>query len=158
MIEFDAGQNRHRLGAGISAPPVWADDAGDDILEHRNVAERLNDLKGAADAEPRQPMGWLTGDIRAIEYNRSFGRANEAGDGLKQRCLAGAVRPDQPYDFIALQIEGNLIDSPQTAERAGQAAYLQQRRTHFGLRAIAYDSKPQRPRGASRITRMRMTP
>src|ERR1700678_969407 len=124
MIEFDASQNRHRLGAGISTPPVGPDDAGDDILQHRDVAKRLNNLKGSTDAKPRQAMGWLTGDILAIERNRSLGRTNKAGDGLKQRRLAGAVRPDQAHDFVAVQIEGHLIDRPQTPKPARTAASL----------------------------------
>src|SRR6202522_3155878 len=124
MIEFDAGQNRHRLGAGISAPPVGTDDAGEDILQHRDVSKRLNDLKGSADAQPRQAMGWLTGDILAIERNRSLGRTNKAGDGLKKRGLAGAVRPNQAHDFVVVQIEGHLIDRSQAAKPARNAAYL----------------------------------
>src|SRR5665213_3682928 len=100
MIEFDAGQNGYRLGARIGASPIGSDYAGDDVLQHRGLAKWLNDLKGSTDAQPGQAMGRLTGDIEAIEHNRSSGGTNKDGDGFKNRRLAVPVRPDQANDFV----------------------------------------------------------
>ena len=83
----DCAASRSRLAAAV-------DGADQQILEHRQLFERLRDLVGAGDAGAAAPVRRLAGEVAAVEADRCRMRREAAGDQVEQRGLAGAVRAD----------------------------------------------------------------
>ena len=77
--------------------------AGGDVLQHRHLRERLHDLEGAREPEPRDLVGPHPGDVAAVEEHASGGRRMHAGDQIDQGGLAGAIRSDQAEDLAFLR-------------------------------------------------------
>src|SRR5713226_9635666 len=151
----DPLQDFKRLLMRIGDRSIGPDHAGNDVFEHGHVAERLHDLEGAADAEPRKPMRRLTGDLAPVERDCSGTRAKKAGNRLEQRGLSGTVRAYQPEDLMAVDVEGHVVHRAKPAEMARDATNLKQRYAHFSVfRKIMPCNSPHSPCGASRITRI----
>jgi hypothetical protein len=53
---------------------------------------------------------------------------------IDERCLAGAIGPDQADDFSRLKRKRDLIDGFEAAKTTRQALNLKKRRAHAGLR------------------------
>ena len=62
--------------------------------------------------------GLRAGDWRAVERPLSGVRLVEAGQQVEERRLAGAVRPDQGGDLVALDLDVVDVDGDEPAERS----------------------------------------
>jgi hypothetical protein len=62
------------------------------ILDHAHALEDAQHLEGARDAEPRDRVRLLAGDILPVEQNAGAGfRLVDAGNQVEERALARAV-------------------------------------------------------------------
>ena len=108
-------------------------------VAHRLVAEEhvLDDVQVVAqgevlidrrDAERLGVPGPVEMDLPALPQDLPAAGPPEAGDGLDQRRLAGAVVSDERRD-LALRVSGevDIGQGPHGAERLGDPAQLQQR-------------------------------
>ena len=119
--------------------------------------------------------GWTIWKVRPIpsRARRCGGWPVISRPSNEMTPLVGRMKPEMVSNSVVLpapfgpirptiswpaEFERDLVDRAQAAEPARDLAYLQQRPAHFGLRDIEADSRPHRPCGASRITRIRMTP
>ncbi len=66
-----------------------------DAFQRRELAEQLVDLEGAGEAARHPPMRFESGDVLPVETDSAGARAQQPGQQIDQRGLAGAVRPDQ---------------------------------------------------------------
>src|SRR5206468_7674371 len=67
---------------------------------------------------PGSPLFPYTTLFRS-EYHAAAGRLVQAGDGVEERGLARAVRPDQTHDGAAGHVEINGVHRDQAAEAHG---------------------------------------
>src|SRR5262249_13940597 len=146
--ERDASERDHRFGFGSRSTWLMQEGSKRDILEHRKVAERFDDLEGASDAFFDNGIRPQSDQALAFKQNLTFSRRNEAGDQVEDGCLARAVRPDQPQDFAVSELEGQIGNGAQTAEILSQAGYFEQRHgIHPRVSRSNSRSRPQMPSG-----------
>ena len=76
-----------------------------DVLENGQSEEQIGDLEGARDADPRQDVGRLAGDVAPIEFHQARIRSKRAGDQIERGALARPVRTDDRRDPARLRLE-----------------------------------------------------
>src|SRR5919204_2769701 len=133
--------------------------AGGDVLHHRHPRERLHDLEGSGEAEPRDPVGPLARDVMAVEMHMARRGRMHAGDQVDQRGLAGAVRPNEADDLALVDVEADVVDGLEPAEPARDAIQGQKRR-HFAIAFVGEPSRisASRPLGRNSTSTTMMTP
>ena len=95
IAETDLASDRLGNAERVGARGVTQIRADQNVVAHRNAAERLHDLEGPGDAAPRQAMRRLAGHVLAAIADTPGARLEESGDDGKERGLAGAVGADQ---------------------------------------------------------------
>ena len=96
LLAAGAAEENHgieHVGAQMGVP------AGQDVLDHGAVLEQREVLKGAPDADCREPRRRDGREIGAVEQDAAAAWPQHAGDHVEQRGLAGAVRADHAADF-----------------------------------------------------------
>ena len=88
----------------------------DDVLKHRHRRKEPDVLKRPRNAETRDLIRTHPVDARAADANVARGRFVNAGQQIKNRRFAGAVRPDEPVDLAAADLDVEVLDRCQTAE------------------------------------------
>ena len=88
----------------------------DQVLAHGQFGEDLQQLEGAADAEPVQLGGPHIGDLAAIQLHAPFGRLELAEDAIEQGRLAAAIGTDDAEDLAFLHREGHPVDGLDATE------------------------------------------
>ena len=104
-----------------------------DVFQHGHLGENPDVLKGPADAHVGDLGGVLLDDALPLEGNAAGGGNQVAGDGIEECGLAGAVGTDETGKFSLIDVNADIIHSPQAAEGNDQIADLQ----HFILTAHA---------------------
>ena len=84
------------------------------------MGKRLDDLEGAADAEARDHVRCKPVGALPVKGYLPRGGFVDAGDEVEADRFAGAVRPEQPEDFAALNVEADAVHGAQPAEVLGQ--------------------------------------
>ena len=94
------------LGGPLAAvgPPV-AVHRHLEVLGHRQGREHALPAGHHGDAEPGDLVGRRAGDVAPVEDDRAVGRRHDAGDGLEQGRLAGAVGAEQGHDLALAHLE-----------------------------------------------------
>ena len=77
-------------------------------------------MKCAPNPPPADLMCGEVCDFRPLEADRPRTRAQCAGDQVKGRTLAGAVRADQAKYLAFAYFEGNLVDGQESSEAFGK--------------------------------------
>src|SRR5699024_3069875 len=95
--------------------------ADGDVIEHRHIIERLDDLMRARQSAPNHVIGCPAGDVAAVEYHLAGVGLDNAIDEIEQRRLAGAVGPDQSENLAGVDGEIDIIDSMNPAKLLAQA-------------------------------------
>src|SRR5918911_539307 len=149
-----AAQAERGHGDTVTLMPV---EAGQDVLEHGLVAEQLHMLERASEAERRDGVRRKPRDVAAVEADRALA-PGDPRDGIDERRLAGAVRPDDAANLALLDLERNATDGRDAAERHRDVPERQQAHRAAGSkrRARALATRPTSPVGmknrlASRI-------
>ncbi len=99
------------------APEPLRHVAGLDVLAHGQAAKQANGLKcphgysGARKAVARQ-----TGAIAFADRDRAGERPLESGEDIDEGRLAGAVRPDEPENFAAIEPNADLVNRYEPAK------------------------------------------
>ena len=88
---------------GVAAAPRRV--AEPQVLLDRQIGEDAPSLGHERDAAARNVLGLATHDRRPGEPDVAAARRDEAHDRVQRRRLAGAVRPDQPDDLAATDVE-----------------------------------------------------
>jgi hypothetical protein len=88
-----------------------------DVLAHRQVAERVRVLEGAREPRAAATVRRPARDVAAVQLDGSARRPVEARQHVHERRLAGAVRPDQPDDLAAPQLEADPAQRLHALER-----------------------------------------
>ncbi len=73
-------------------------------------------LKSSTHAQPTDIIGSPPRDVCIFKINLSLRRTVEAGDDVKQRGFAGAVRSDQRFDLFLLHAETHVAERTETFE------------------------------------------
>src|SRR5579872_6720237 len=120
--------------------------ADQDIVHHAEIAEHTAKLEGARNGLSGEVLRRKTGDGVSVEMYLAGVGPVETGHEIEQRCLAGAVRPDDADELASREIEIDRIDGGQPAKPAGQAA---QRKELCGL---GHQIVPNRPCGLNRTS------
>jgi len=131
LVEAESGEQPERLGAPLALaaenrpgrnqiPHMGADwvpvERDQHVLQHRQLAEEAQVLEGACDAQSRHLEGGACGDILTLELDCAAARAVNAGDDVKERCLAGAVRADHAMDLTLAHLERHCAQRRQASE------------------------------------------
>ena len=105
------------------------------VLDHAHALEDAQHLEGARDAEPRDLVRLLAGDVLAVEHDAGAGLGLvDAGNQVEERALARAVRPDDAAHLALLHGQIDLRDGGEAAEPLGQVLDLKQHRRPLLLR------------------------
>ena len=91
-----------------------------EVLAHGEVVEQLGALPGAREPAPRPRVRRQPREIAPVELDAAR-VADEAGDRVDERRLAGAVRPDQADELALLDVDVDVVDGAHAAEADGQA-------------------------------------
>ena len=100
----------HRVNDGVAAA------ADDHVVEARELPEYGDVLKRAGDAEMDAIAGAKLEQRLAGEFDAAAIGFKKAGYDVEQRCLAGAVRADQPVNAARGHHEARGIDRVQRVE------------------------------------------
>ena len=129
LVEFglaaaDPGQSQRvadnvAVGAGMRADP--------NVVEHRQIGKQRDVLKGAADADFRDPVRRTRQDALAFHENVAGARLVEPAQAIEQRGLAGAVWPDQAQDLALMHVKGHAVQGDNAAEHDAYVANCEQR-------------------------------
>src|SRR5689334_14551845 len=92
LLAPDAGQPEDRAEDAALQAGVHADQH---VLERRHLREQADVLERATDAELRDRVRRLLGDVDAVEDDRSGRSTVEHCQHVEEGRLAGPVRPDQ---------------------------------------------------------------
>src|SRR5205085_8014346 len=95
-----------------------------EVVEHAEAPEDAGDLVAAREAGRDARMGWLPGDVGAVEDDAAALGREHAGDLTDQRRLAGAVRPDQRVHLAARHFQGHIVGGDDAAEAFADAPKL----------------------------------
>ena len=93
----------------------------------REIVEQRHDLERARDALGGDPVRTETGDILAIEPDRTAARLHAAGKHVEERGLARAVRPHQAMEFALGYRKVDALEHDAVAEPDMNACNLDQR-------------------------------
>src|SRR5204862_3317448 len=69
------------------------------------------------DAEALADFGLVRGGVQAVELERATRGAQQRGEHLDGRRLAGAVGAEEREDLAGLDVEGDVVDGGDGAER-----------------------------------------
>src|SRR2546422_1430377 len=117
------------------ALPICVREAGDlHVLERAERGERRGDLERAAHAARPDRVRREPQDLLPAVRDRAVVGAEQAGQDVEERRLAGAVRADERADLAARQVEAHAVDRTDTAERLTDVDDPEQRLRHDGLR------------------------
>ena len=83
---------------------------GANILFDIKTAEDRGFLRQIPDAKPRALIHRQRRDVVAVEIDAAFVGANEAGDHIEHRGLAGAVRAEQTHRLALAHVEADAFD------------------------------------------------
>jgi hypothetical protein len=112
-----AGVKNRSLQKPVLAVRVAADQQ---VLQHRGVLEQLDVLEGARNAQRRNLVRGLFGELerplRSEIGDLAGGGRVDAADQVEHRGLAGAVGADQREHLAALHVEADLVDGQHAAE------------------------------------------
>ena len=86
-----------------------------EIFHHRHRGEHLAPLRHMRDAELRALGRRHREQVLPVVGDLAADRRNDAGDGLEQRGLAGAVRADHGDELAALDLERHAAQRAQAA-------------------------------------------
>src|SRR6266581_1700728 len=108
------------------------------VLPCRELAVETRILED--DAEPLADCRLMRGDIESVELERARRRAQQGGEHLDRGGLAGAVRPQERENLPGADVEGDVVDGHDGAERFDDVldpddrtiAHLRPRRRRFG--------------------------
>jgi hypothetical protein len=87
-----------------------------DVVEHRHAAEQRDVLEGAREPELGALRGGQAGDVLAAEADVAAVGPVEAGNGVEQRGLAGAVGADHGRDGTGRYFEADAVQGRHAAE------------------------------------------
>jgi hypothetical protein len=87
-----------------------------DVLQHRELIEKLEILEGAGHAAPGHHMRPQAGNVLAVEYDTALRGLVDPGDAVEHRGLAGAVWADERVDGTTLHIHGEPVHGREAAE------------------------------------------
>src|SRR5581483_6515572 len=110
----------------------------------------------ARDAQPSQNVRRHPGDIAAVERHRAGVGWQRAGDEIECGALAGAVRPDDRGDAVALALEAQIVDGAQAAKGLVEISDLDHGPTF--RRAVPRRTRPHKPSGKNMTKTMKMMP
>src|SRR5436309_14142311 len=108
------------------------------VLPRRELAVETRILED--DAEPLADVGPMRGDVESVELERARRRMQQGGEHLDGGGLAGAVRPQERENLPGADVEGDVVDGHDGAERLDDVldpddwaiAHLRPRRRRFG--------------------------
>src|SRR5580698_1998931 len=118
-------------------------------------------LEGAADAASCDDVGRKRGDIAAAETDGATVRPDDTGDGIDQRCFAGAVRSDQAVDLAFLDTHGHAAHRGDATEADNDIVEGKEGHGSGALRSKRDKSeaaRPTRPFGASNRAASKIAP
>src|SRR5271165_537703 len=99
--------------------------ANHDIVEHAEMGEERNILKGPADPDLGDAVRGAGEDRGAFEKDVAAGRLIETGKAVEKRRLSSAVRADEPDDLAPADSEGDAVERHNAAEADSEVTNLQ---------------------------------
>src|SRR6202011_1528881 len=107
------------------------------------------------DPAPRDLVGIEPHDALAGEEDVAAGRLVQSGDEVEQRRLAGAVRADHAHDLALVDVQVELGQDVEAAERHRDSAQVEEL---LGHQMISTRRSPRMPEGRATMTATRMAP
>ena len=92
-----------------------------DGFQHREMREQADVLKRARNALDGAFRGPGVVHHLPFEHDLSGVGGEQPGDEIEQRCLAGAVGPDQRVDLTFGDVRAHLVQGVEAAEPLGQS-------------------------------------
>ena len=89
------------------------------MLPDGHIREQADVLERARNSGARDPVRWLAADVGTAKQHRTPARAVGARDNVEQRRLSGAVGADDADDLFRQDIQRNVVESVDAAERLG---------------------------------------
>src|ERR1700674_1312162 len=99
-----------------------------EVLANREVREDVGALRHVGQALVHELFGRKPGHVRTLHLHGALGRADESGDRLQQRRLAGAIGSDDGGDGALLRGDADPGDDGRPAIAGRQFFDLQHRR------------------------------
>ncbi len=108
-----------------------------EVLAHRHAGEEAPPLRHDGDARRAEAMRRQARDVAAVKDEAAGARALDAGDGVDQRRLAGAVRADDREQLAGTNLDRDAPERRRRAVRDLEVAHFKQRlgRRRKGARA-----------------------
>ena len=133
------------------------------VVEDRQLAEELQVLEGARDAQRRDAVRLAGQQVMlaglVAEHHAALLRVVEAADAVQHRGLAGAVGADQRVHGVRLHLEADIVHGDNAAEGHAQALHRELGGAHRGAPAPGLRrSRLASPSGRNIRVRIMATP
>src|ERR687894_748087 len=116
-----------RWGAVLAGPAPAHVGRHPDVVADRHRPEDLEALERAGDTEPGPLVGGHTDDVAAVEPDPAPLDRLQAADGVEERRLAGAVRPDEPGRLAGRHVQVHEVQRLDASEGHGDLLDLEER-------------------------------
>src|SRR5918997_2908585 len=116
-----------RWGAVLAGPAPAHVGRHPDVVADRHRPEYLEALERAGDTEPGPLVGGHTDDVAAVEPDPAPLDRLQAADGVEERRLAGAVRPDEPRRLAGRHVQVHEVQRLDAPEGHGDLLDLEER-------------------------------
>ena len=101
--------------------------AGSQVFGHRHLRKHQPVLRHQGDAAADDAIGRLADQLVAVEAHRAAPRPQDAGDGVHQRRLAGAVGPEQAGDAAGIDRQRHALQRLDLAVGGDDVVHLEHR-------------------------------
>ena len=109
--EVEVGNERFELLKLLMVRELCHLEHRHDVVLHAQLAEHACPLRQIADAGACSFVNGIVGYLLVVEIDVAVVGHNETGGHVERRCLAGAVRSEQTYDFALLHVDGHIVDN-----------------------------------------------
>src|SRR5712691_9537268 len=133
------------------ARAVGALDGEQHVVDHGELGKERGDLERAPQAQASAAEGREPRDVAVEEGDAARRRPDEAGDGVEERRLAGAVGAEDDEALALSRGEADGAEGLETAEVVGQALDGE-RRGHRLTATRRARTTPRIPAGANSVT------
>src|SRR5215831_1401195 len=90
------------------------------VLQRRGVRQDVGDLIRARDPLEGNSVGWKPCNVFAIKQDASRRRGQNPSQAIKESAFASTVRPDDRANFLAIDLEIDVVNCGKSAKSPGQ--------------------------------------
>src|SRR5436190_290801 len=140
------------------AAPEPGDHGRLERLQHREIGKDLDELEGPRHPEASQAGGPEPAHVAVLERDDAGGGAQDAGQHVDERGLAGPVRPDDRHELARVDGEAHAVEGAELAVELPDPLGTKDHARAASCSAARFAQSPASPPGAKMTMPARIAP